>query len=76
MTFCLHRRETIPHRDDEGEYTRCLDCGSRLPFKDTMPLKPPTRTQEGKPRELSASEKAFQEAGKPAVIQFERKRGA
>lgn len=76
MNLCFHRRTAWPQRDEQGEYVRCLDCGSRLPFKDTMPLKPPTRTQEGKSRELSASEKAFQEASKPAVIQFERKRGA
>ena len=31
-SWCLHRNQTTPRRDDEGEYCRCLECGERLPW--------------------------------------------
>ena len=30
--WCLHRNQTFPHKDPEGEYCRCLDCGARIPW--------------------------------------------
>lgn len=33
MNFCRHKHTTTPRHDEEGDYTRCLDCGARIPFK-------------------------------------------
>ncbi len=32
MTFCRHKHQALPRRDEEGEYRRCLDCGNRIPW--------------------------------------------
>ena len=28
--WCRHRNQTMPRRDEEGEYRRCLDCAARI----------------------------------------------
>ena len=28
-------------QDEQGQYERCLDCGRRLPWKDSVPLRDP-----------------------------------
>ena len=28
--WCLHLKQTLPRKDEEGEYRRCLDCGARI----------------------------------------------
>ncbi len=41
--LCRHKRQTDPRRDGEGEYRRCLDCGTRLSWAwaDDFPISPP-----------------------------------
>jgi len=29
-----YHRKTVPRRDEEGLYLRCLDCGRRIPWRD------------------------------------------
>ena len=30
--LCWHLKQTTPRRDSQGEYCRCLECGTRLPW--------------------------------------------
>jgi len=41
--LCRHQKQTNPRRDGEGEYRRCLDCGTRLTWAwaDDFPIPPP-----------------------------------
>lgn len=46
--WCRHRKQTSPRRDERGEYCRCLDCGTRLPWswsQSTPVLRPPRLVQ-------------------------------
>lgn len=31
LNGCVHSRTTLPHRDNDGDYQRCLQCGKRIP---------------------------------------------
>ena len=30
LSWCLHRNQTTPRRDERGDYCRCLGCGARI----------------------------------------------
>ena len=38
---CFHQEKTAPHKDEEGEYRRCLGCGLRIPWSLAGPILPP-----------------------------------
>lgn len=33
-SFCRHRNQTVPFRDERGAYRRCLSCGGRIPWRE------------------------------------------
>jgi hypothetical protein len=42
ICYRFHRKAG-PWQDSSGQYERCLDCGRRIPWIDTMPLRDPTK---------------------------------
>ena len=45
--WCRHRNQTMPRRDEDGEYQRCLDCAARIAWSwpDNFPIRPPRLVQ-------------------------------
>ena len=41
--WCRHQNQTVPRKDEQGEYCRCLECGRRIPWSwaDDFPIRPP-----------------------------------
>ncbi len=55
IAMCPHTRLTRPFRDEDGDYQRCLKCGSRIQclmwFGDSRPLwKQPSPAARGRRR--------------------------
>jgi hypothetical protein len=42
FSWCVHRNQTTPRKDAQGEYCRCLECGARIPWSwgDRAPARP------------------------------------
>ncbi len=47
LIWCRHRNQTMPRRDEAGEYRRCLDCTERMPWcwPDDFLIRPPRLVQ-------------------------------
>jgi len=47
LIWCRHQNQTMPRRDEAGEYRRCLDCTERIPWcwPDGFPIRPPQLVQ-------------------------------
>ena len=46
--WCRHRNQTVPHKDEQGEYCRCLECGRRISWSwghDSSNIRPPRLLQ-------------------------------
>ncbi len=68
MFGCRHTNQTTPRRDEEGEYRRCIECGTRIAWAwpvDAPVIPPPTMTAPpGQSGDRGASELERVIAGK------------
>jgi len=47
---CRHLGTGAHHRDADGDYTRCMSCGARVPVVlDDLGIKPPRRLPKIRP---------------------------
>lgn len=56
---CAHRQTGAHHRDAEGDYTRCMSCGARVPIRwDDVGIRPPRGLPKIRPMKARRGVKA------------------